>query len=92
MTDQDSKFGLFMNNEIALKYYDIADDYVAESAKPVTEPQRDALAHYFQLLLTRLSDNQEISEDTQKEMAREAGIDAQQIDGIANYLNEWGNE
>jgi hypothetical protein len=52
MTDQDSKFGLFMNNEIALKYYDIADDYVAESAKPVSEPQRDALAHYFQLLLT----------------------------------------
>ncbi|MGB9096777.1 DUF2543 family protein [Erwinia sp.] len=81
-----------MNNEIAIKYYDIADEYAAESAKPFSESERDSLAHYFQLLLTRLMNNEEISEESQKEMAAEAGIDAQLIDGIANYLNEWGNE
>ena len=28
----------------------------------------------------------------QQEMATEAGISAQRIDEIANFLNEWGNE
>jgi hypothetical protein len=41
-----------MNNEIPLKYYDIADEYATECAKPVSESEREPLAHYFQLLLT----------------------------------------
>lgn len=47
-----------MNNDIPLKYYDIADEYATEAAEPVADSERDALAHYFQLLLTRLSNNE----------------------------------
>lgn len=81
-----------MNHDIPLKFYDIADEYSTESATPVSESERDAVAHYFQLLLTRLSNNEEISEEAQQEMAREAGLKQSRIDEIANFLNEWGNE
>ncbi|NDJ57674.1 YmjA family protein [Enterobacteriaceae bacterium 4M9] len=81
-----------MNNEIALKYYDIADEYSTEAAKPVSESERDAVAHYFQLLLARLMNNEEISEEAQGEMAVVAGLDESRIDEIANFLNQWGNE
>ncbi|MDQ1213841.1 DUF2543 family protein [Pantoea anthophila] len=81
-----------MTNEIPLKYYDVADEYATESAKPVDEAERTPLAHYFQLLITRLMNNEEISEASQQEMAREANIDEQRIDDIAEFLNRWGNE
>ncbi|MFJ2976716.1 DUF2543 family protein [Kluyvera sp. NPDC087067] len=81
-----------MSNEVPIKYYDIADEYATESAKPVDESERDALALYFQLLITRLMNNEEISEEAQQEMAVEAGINAQRIDDIAEFLNQWGNE
>ncbi|KJV30192.1 hypothetical protein VH86_07710 [Pantoea sp. BL1] len=81
-----------MNNNIPLKYYDIAEEYASESEHDVSEAELDALAHYFQLLLTRLNNNEEISEEAQQEMAREAGIQAVRIDEIANFLNEWGND
>lgn len=81
-----------MSNEVPLKYYDIADEYATRSAKPVDESERDALALYFQLLITRLMNNEEISEEAQQEMAVEAGINAQRIDDIAEFLNQWGNE
>ena len=81
-----------MNKEIPLKYYDIVDEYSTESAKPVNESEHESLAHYFQLLLTRLMNNEEISEDAQKEMAIEAGINEERIDDIAEFLNQWGNE
>ncbi|WP_455816170.1 YmjA family protein [Pseudomonas cerasi] len=81
-----------MNNTIPVKFYDIADEYSTESAKPVSESERDSVAYYFQLLLTRLMNNEEISEEGQQEMAVEAGIDEQRIDEIATFLNQWGNE
>ncbi|MCH5051278.1 YmjA family protein [Pectobacterium aquaticum] len=81
-----------MSNEIPLKFYDITDEYATESEKPVSESERDALARYFQLLITRLMNNEEISEEAQKEMASEAGIDEFRIDEIATFLNQWGNE
>jgi hypothetical protein len=81
-----------MKHEIDLKYYDIADAYAEECEKPVSEAERDPLAHYFQLLITRLNNHQEISEEAQHEMAREAGIADARIDDVANFLNEWGNE
>ncbi|WP_300004148.1 YmjA family protein [uncultured Cedecea sp.] len=81
-----------MSNEIPLKFYDIVDEYANESAKPVSDAERDALAHYFQLLITRLMNNEEISEEAQQEMANEADIDTQRIDDIATFLNQWGNE
>lgn len=81
-----------MNHDIPLKFYDIADEYSTESATPVSESERDAVAHYFQLLLTRLSNNEEISEEAQQEMAHEASLKESRIDEIANFLNEWGNE
>ena len=77
-----------MNNDIPLKYYDIADEYATEAAKPVSDTERDALAHYFQQLITRLMNN----EEAQQEMATVAGVDAQRIDDIAEFLNRWGNE
>ena len=55
-----------MNNDIPLKYYDIADEYATEAAKPVNDAERDALAHYFQQLITRLMNNEEISEEDRK--------------------------
>ncbi|SUX68165.1 Protein of uncharacterised function (DUF2543) [Citrobacter braakii] len=58
----------------------------------VSDTERDALAHYFQQLITRLMNNEEISEEAQQEMATEAGVDAQRIDDIAEFLNRWGNE
>lgn len=81
-----------MNEEVPLKFYDIADEYATECVKPVSETERDALARYFQMLITRLTNNEEISENTQKEMAGEAGIDELRIDEIATFLNQWGNE
>ncbi|KFX07948.1 hypothetical protein KP22_07590 [Pectobacterium betavasculorum] len=81
-----------MNNEVSLKYYDIVDEYSTESAEPVVESERESLARYFQLLITRLMNNEEISENAQKEMASEAGIDERRIDEIAMFLNQWGNE
>ncbi len=81
-----------MNDEIPLKYYDIADEYATETDIAVSEEERDAVARYFQLLLTRLMNNEEISEEAQGEMAVEAGINTQRIDEIANFLNQWGNE
>ena len=81
-----------MTHEIPLKFYDIVDEYSTEAAQAVNEAERDALAHYFQLLITRLMNNEEISEDAQKEMAAEAGIKEQRIDDIAEFLNQWGNE
>ncbi|WP_426448536.1 DUF2543 family protein [Siccibacter colletis] len=81
-----------MNKEIPLKYYDIADEYATETEKAVGEPERDALAHYFQLLIECLMNNEEISEQAQQEMAVEAGIDEARIDEIAMFLNQWGNE
>lgn len=81
-----------MHNEIPLKYYDIVDEYASEAAEPVSEAERDPLACYFQLLLTRLSNNEEISEEAQQEMASEAGIRSARIEDIANFLNQWGNE
>lgn len=81
-----------MNNEIPLKFYDIVDEYSMECATPVNESERTPLARYFQLLITRLMNNEEISEDAQKEMAVEADINEQRIDEIAMFLNQWGNE
>ena len=81
-----------MTNEIPLKYFDIADEYSKETAAPVSESEREPLAHYFQLLITRLMNNEEISEEAQQEMATVAGVDAQRIDDIAEFLNRWGNE
>ena len=81
-----------MNNEVPLKYYDIVDEYSTESSKAVGESEREPLARYFQLLITRLMNNEEIGEDAQQEMASEAGIDARRIDEIAEFLNQWGNE
>ncbi|MBL7635727.1 YmjA family protein [Atlantibacter hermannii] len=81
-----------MTSSIPLKFYDIADEYATETETPVSESERDALAHYFQLLITRLMNNEEISEEAQQEMAAEAGIDERRIDEIANFLNQWGNE
>ncbi|MEG3129332.1 YmjA family protein [Pantoea cypripedii] len=81
-----------MNHEVPLKFYDIVEEYATETAKLVSESEHDALARYFQLLITRLTNNEEISEDAQREMASEAGIDPQRIDDIAEFLNQWGNE
>ena len=81
-----------MNDEVPLKYYDIADEYATETAKPVSESEREPLARYFELLLTRLMNNEEIGEDAQKDMAKEAGIAEERIDEIATFLNQWGNE
>ncbi|WP_109399177.1 DUF2543 family protein [Proteus sp. TJ1640] len=81
-----------MNNDIHFKYYDMVEEYAMESAKPVAQTEEDALALYFQLLLTRLTNNEEISESAQQEMAKEAGIDKKRIDDIAEFLNRWGNE
>ena len=81
-----------MTHEIPLKFYDIVDEYSTEAAQAVNDAERDALAHYFQLLITRLMNNEEISEEAQQEMATVAGVDAQRIDDIAEFLNRWGNE
>ena len=70
----------------------IVDEYETEAAAPVKDEERDALARYFQLLIARLTNNEEIDEEAQREMAREAAINENRIDDIANFLNQWGNE
>lgn len=81
-----------MNHEIPLKYVDIAEEYAEETTTPVSDDELTPLARYFQLLLTRLMNNEEISEEAQHQMAQEASIDVQRIDEIAEFLNQWGNE
>ncbi|STI86436.1 protein [Escherichia coli] len=63
-----------MNHDIPLKYFDIADEYATECAEPVAEAERTPLAHYFQLLLTRLMNNEEISEEAQHERLLKRGL------------------
>ncbi len=60
-----------MSNDIPLKFYDIVDEYETEAAAPVKDEERDALARYFQLLIARLTNNEEIDEEAQREMACE---------------------
>jgi len=81
-----------MSHDIPLKFYDIVDEYATETDIAVNDAERDTLAHYFQLLITRLMNNEEISEEAQQEMAAEAGINPLRIDDVANFLNQWGNE
>lgn len=81
-----------MNHEVPIKYFDIADEYSTEAATPLSDAEREPVARYFELLLTRLSNNEEIDEAAQQEMAADAGIDPQRIDEIANFLNQWGND
>ncbi|OUH59229.1 hypothetical protein AZ026_000728 [Klebsiella pneumoniae] len=52
-----------MSNDIPLKFYDIVDEYETEAAAPVKDEERDALARYFQLLIARLTNNEEIDEE-----------------------------
>lgn len=59
-----------MNNEIHFKYYDMVEEYSLESTEPVAESEEDALALYFQLLLTRLMNNEEISETAARDGKR----------------------
>ena len=47
-----------MSNDVPIKYYDIVDEYPTEAATPVYESERDSLALYFQLLITRLMNNE----------------------------------
>ncbi len=79
-----------MTHDIPLKYYDIVDEYATETAKPPEEAERTPLAHYFQLLLTRLYNNEEISEEAQREMAVQAEIDEARIDDIAELPESMG--
>ncbi len=79
-----------MTHDIPLKYYDIVDEYATETAKPPEEAERTPLAHYFQLLLTRLYNNEEISEEAQREMAVQAEIDEARIDDIARLPESMG--
>ncbi len=79
-----------MTHDIPLKYYDIVDEYATETAKPPEEAERTPLAHYFQLLLTRLYNNEEISEEAQREMAVRAEIDEARIDDIAELPESMG--
>ena len=81
-----------MSNDIPLKFYDIVDEYEPEAAAPVKYEARDALERYFQLLIARLTNNEEIDEETQREMAREAAINENRIADLANFLQQWGNE
>ena len=75
-----------MENIAPDKYYDIADEYALESEELVEEQEYDGLAHYFQLLITCLTNNgREIREEAQKKMAAEAGINKQRIDDIAEF-------
>lgn len=67
------------------------DEYETEAAAPVKDEERDALARYFQLLIARLTNNEEIDEEAQREMARRRPL-TNRIDDIANFLNQWGNE
>lgn len=63
-----------MNHDIPLKYFDIADEYATECAEPVAEAERTPLAHYFQLLLTRLMNNEEISEEANMKWLLKRGL------------------
>ena len=81
-----------MNTTPLIYQTGFGNEYATEAAKPVSDTERDALAHYFQQLITRLMNNEEISEEAQQEMATVAGVDAQRIDDIAEFLNRWGNE
>lgn len=89
---QQDTSGKNINQGIPLKFYNIADKYTLEAANTPVEAERAPLANYVQLLVTRLMNNQEISNDVQLEMAAGAAIDSQLIDEIAMFLKQQGNE
>lgn len=73
------------NLAYARKLADTTDRYLATA-------QRELAYSASKLLIARLMNNEEISEEAQQEMANEADIDTQRIDDIATFLNQWGNE
>ncbi|MCS6360042.1 DUF2543 family protein [Klebsiella pneumoniae] len=46
----------------------------------------------LQLSKSSIYSTKPIDEEAQREMAREAAINENRIDDIANFLNQWGNE
>lgn len=65
------------NLAYARKLADTTDRYLATA-------QRELAYSASKLLIARLMNNEEISEEAQQEMANEADI--------ATFLNQWGNE
>ncbi len=82
-----------MNHDIPLKNILILPMSTRPNAQSLSQTlNAPPLAHRFQLLLTRLMNNEEISEEAQHEMAAEAGINPVRIDEDRRVLNQWGNE
>ncbi len=81
-----------MNHDIPLKYFDIADEYATECAEPVADAERTPLAHYFQLLLTRLMNNERSVKKPNMKWLLKRGLIPYALMRIAEFLNQWGNE
>ncbi|HDS4345647.1 TPA: DUF2543 family protein [Enterobacter hormaechei subsp. steigerwaltii] len=77
--------------------YLMVDDYTAQydAGMPedqLTEAERESLAGYFFQLVTRLMRGDAIDAATQDRLARESGVEDWRIEGIGDFLNNWGRD
>ncbi|MBS0894795.1 DUF2543 family protein [Tatumella sp. JGM130] len=81
-----------MTHGVPLQFYHILDEYAAGSDIPVKDTERDSLASYFQLLITRVMNNQDVSDHAQQQMAGDSGIDRLRANDAIQFLSHWRDE
>ncbi|KAG6326594.1 hypothetical protein ID866_12495 [Astraeus odoratus] len=75
----------------------MVDEYTAQydAGMPedeLTEEERESLAHYFFQLVNILMRGGSIDGTKQNQLARESGVEDWRVEGIGEFLNNWGRD
>ncbi|EAN4566499.1 DUF2543 family protein [Salmonella enterica] len=81
-----------MATKIGPTVYKLVYEYSHKSAHALNESERDAMAEYFNNLVTRLVGGEAIDADTLLRLAKEYGVDVLRVPEIARFLSEWGRD
>ncbi|EKH3338648.1 DUF2543 family protein [Salmonella enterica] len=79
-----------MKNKIGPTVYKLVYEYSNQSEYPLNESDNDAMAEYFNDLVTRLVSGDAIDADTMLRLAKEYNIDDLRVPEIARFLSSWG--
>lgn len=79
-----------MSNKIGPTVYKLVYEYSHQSAHALNESENDAMAEYFNDLVTRLVRGDAIDADTLLALANEYRIDELRVPEIARFLDQWG--
>ena len=86
-----------MKNPIPQAVYTMVDEYTAQydAGMPedeLTEEERESLARYFYQLVNILMRGGSIDGTKQNQLARESGVEDWRVEGIGEFLNNWGRD